>query len=99
MSGVLCDRRMKAKIKGKVYKTIVRLAIVYRVETLAVKKVHEKKMEVAEMKMLRWLCGALGWTRLETRRSEEARKRERFQRRSKNAGCDGTGRREEMRSR
>ena len=52
MSGVLRDRRMKVKIKGKVYKTIVRPAMVYGAETSALKKAHEKKMEVAEMKML-----------------------------------------------
>ena len=83
---------MKVKIKGKVYKMTVRPAMVYGAETWAVKKAHEKKMEVAEMKMLRWMGGVtIGWTRSETRRSEEARKWERFQRRPKNAGCDGTG--------
>ena len=68
--------------------------MVYGAETWAVKKAHEKKMEVAEMQMLRWMCGvtvSLGWTRSETRRPEEARKWERFQIRSKNAGCDDTG--------
>ena len=67
MSGVLCDRRMKVKIKGKVYKTIVRPVMVYAAETWAVKKAHEKKMEVAEMKMLRWMCGV---TRLDKIRNE-----------------------------
>ena len=43
---VLCDRRMKVKIKGKVYKTTVRPAMVYGAETWAVKKAHAKKMEV-----------------------------------------------------
>ena len=57
VSGVLCDRRMKVKIKGNVYKTIVRPAMVYGAEAWAVKKAHEKKMEVAEMKILRWMCG------------------------------------------
>ena len=38
VSGVLCDRRMKVKIKGKVYKTIVGPAMVYGAETWAVKK-------------------------------------------------------------
>ena len=73
MSGVLCDRRMKVKIKGKVYKTIVGPAMVYGAETLwAVKKVHEKKMEVAEMNMLRWMCGV---TRLDKIRNEKIRGR------------------------
>ena len=38
-------------------------------ETLAVKKVHEK-MEVAEIKMLRWMCGV---TRLDNIRNEKIR--------------------------
>ena len=53
VSEVLCERRMKVKIKGKVYKTIVRPAMVYGAETWEVEKAHEKKMEVAELKMLR----------------------------------------------
>ena len=71
VSGVLCDRRMKVKIKGKVYKTIVRPAMVYGAETWAVKKAHEKKMEVANMKILqRWMCGV---TRLDKIRNEKIR--------------------------
>ena len=70
MSGVLRDRRMKVKIKGKVYKTIVRPVMVYGAETWALKKAHEKKMEVAEMKMLRWMCGV---TRLDKIRNEKIR--------------------------
>ena len=70
VSGVLCDRRTKVKIKGKVYKTIVRQAMVYGAETWAVKKAHEKKMEVAEMKMSRWMCGV---TRLDKIRNEKIR--------------------------
>ena len=46
MSGVLCEIIMKVKIKGKVYKTIVKPAMVYGAETRPVKKAHEKKMEV-----------------------------------------------------
>ena len=33
--GVTCDRRMKAKTKGKVYKTVVRPAMLYGPETVA----------------------------------------------------------------
>ena len=67
MSGVLCDRRMKVKIKGKVDKAT---SNVYGAETWAVKKVHDKKMEVAEMKMLRWMCDV---TRLDKIRNEKIR--------------------------
>ena len=70
VSGVLCDRRMKVKIKGKVYKTIVRPAMVYGAQTRAVKKAHEKKMEVAEMKMLQWMCVV---TRLDKIRNKKIR--------------------------
>ena len=36
-SGVLCDRRMPVKLKGKVYKTVIRPAMLYGAETWAVK--------------------------------------------------------------
>ena len=55
VSGVLCDRRMNVKIKGKVY--VVRPALIYGAETRALKKAQENKFEVAEMRMLRWMCG------------------------------------------
>ena len=55
--GVLCDSKMPVKLKGKVYKTVVRPAMTYGAEALPVKKVNDKRMEVAEMKMLRWMCG------------------------------------------
>ena len=34
-SGVLCDRRMPVKLKGKVYKTVFRPAMLYGAETWA----------------------------------------------------------------
>ena len=57
VSGVLCDRRMNVKIKGKVHRTVVRPARMYGEETCALKKALEKKLEVAEMRMLRCMCG------------------------------------------
>ena len=43
--------------KGKLYKTVVRPAMMYGAETWAVKKPQEKKLDVAEMRMLRWMSG------------------------------------------
>ena len=31
--------------------------MLYGTETASMKKAHEKKMDVAEMRMLRWMCG------------------------------------------
>ena len=57
VSGVLCDKRVGIKLKGKVHKTVVRPTMMYGAETWAIKKTQEKKLDVAEMRMLRWMCG------------------------------------------
>ena len=57
-SGVLCDKRISARLKGKVYKIVVRPALLCSSETWPMKRAQEKKMEVAKMRMLRWMCGA-----------------------------------------
>ena len=48
---------MNVRLKGKVYKTAVRPAMMYGSETWGIKKAQEKKITVAEMSMLRWMCG------------------------------------------
>ena len=48
---------MPVKQKGKNYKTVVRPAMMYGMEATPIKKVNEKRMNVAEMKMLRWMSG------------------------------------------
>ena len=58
--GVLCDRRKPVKLKGKVYKTVVRPAMMYGMEAAPIKKVNEKRMNVSEMKMLRWMSRVTG---------------------------------------
>ena len=70
VSGILCDRRIRLRVKGKVYKTVVRPAMMYGAETWAVKKAQEKKLEVAEMRMLRWMSGV---TKLDRIRYERIR--------------------------
>ena len=70
VSKVICDRRLPARIKGKVYSSVVRQAMVYGLETVAVTKKQVEKMEVAEMKMLRF---AMGVTRKDKIRNEHIR--------------------------
>ena len=70
VSGVLCDRKLSAKVKGKMYKSVARPAILYEMEMVAVTKRQMKKMEVAELKMVRW---ALGVTRKDKIRNEYVR--------------------------
>ena len=69
-SGVLCDTRMPVKLKGKVYRTVVRPAMLYGAETLATTKRQESRIEVNEMRMLRWMCGV---TRKDKIRNEHIR--------------------------
>ena len=56
------------RVKGKVYKTVVTLAMMYGAETWAVKKAQEKKLDVAEMRMLRWMSGVSCMACVEKRR-------------------------------
>ncbi|KAK3509598.1 hypothetical protein QTP70_006792 [Hemibagrus guttatus] len=62
VSGDLCDKKISARIKGKVYRTVVRPAMLYGLETVSLRKRQELELEVAELKMLRF---SLGVTRLD----------------------------------
>ena len=55
--GVICDRRLPARVKGKVYSSVMKPAMVYGLETVAVTKKQVEEMEVAEIKMLRFAMG------------------------------------------
>ena len=68
VSGVLCDRKLSAKIKGKMCKSVVRPTLWN--ETVAVTEKEMGKMEVAELKMVRW---ALGVTKKDKIRNEYVR--------------------------
>ncbi|KAK3538172.1 hypothetical protein QTP70_032566, partial [Hemibagrus guttatus] len=70
VSGVLCDQKISARIKGKVYRTVVRPAMLYGLETVSLKKRQESELEVAELKILRF---SLGVTRLDRIRNEYIR--------------------------
>ena len=70
VSGVLGDRKMNLNIKGNVSRTVVTPTIVYGADTWASKKAQENKLDVAEMRMLRWMCGV---TKLDKIRNERIR--------------------------
>jgi hypothetical protein len=72
ITGVMCDTKVPIKLKGKMYKTMVRPAIMYGMETVAVTKVQEEKMNVTEMKMLRW---SIGVTKMDRIRNENIREK------------------------
>ena len=70
VSGVLNDSRLSARVKGNMYKSVVRPAMLYGMETVSVTKRQVGKMEVAELKMVRW---ALGVTKKDKIRKEYVR--------------------------
>ena len=51
---MLCYKRITVMTKGKIYKTVIKLALVYSLEMVALSKGQEKELEVAELKMLRY---------------------------------------------
>ena len=56
VSGVMCDTKMPIKLNDKIYRTIVKPAMVYRSECLAVKKndIQPPPPHTTVMGMLRW---------------------------------------------
>ena len=69
-TGVLCDRRVPTNLKGKFYRTAIRPAMLYGTECWPIKKQQVGKMSVAEMRMLRGMCGK---TRRDRIRNETVR--------------------------
>nr|XP_016448327.1 PREDICTED: uncharacterized protein LOC107773418 [Nicotiana tabacum] len=54
-SGVLCDKNVPLRLKGKFYKIVVRPTMLYEAEYWPVKNSHVQQMKVTEMRMLRWM--------------------------------------------
>ncbi|XP_070023271.1 uncharacterized protein [Nicotiana sylvestris] len=69
-SGVLCDKKVPPKLKGKFYEVVVRPTMLYEDECWPIKITHVQKMKVEDMRMLRWMCGH---TRLDRIRNEVIR--------------------------
>ena len=67
VSGVLCDRKISTRVKGKVYKTVVKPAMMYGAEKWPINKAQGQRLNMAEMRMLRWMYGI---TRMDKIRNE-----------------------------
>jgi len=52
-SGVLCDKRIPVGLKGRVYRMVIRLAVLYGSECWPIKKTQVQRLMVAEIRMLR----------------------------------------------
>lgn len=55
---IRCDRRVSAQMQGKVYKTMVRTAMLFGLKTVALRSRQEAELEVADMKIMRFSLGA-----------------------------------------
>ena len=53
VSGVLCDKNISLKVKAKVHKIVVQLAMIYGMEMVGATCLQVGKLGVAEMRMLR----------------------------------------------
>jgi hypothetical protein len=56
-SSVLCDPRVPLKLKVKFYRTVIRPVMLYEAQWWPTKRRHVQQLSVAEMRMLRWICG------------------------------------------
>ena len=61
-AGVLYDKKIPFRLKGKVYRMVIRPALPYGAECWQIKKSQVQRLTVAEMRMIRCMCG---FTRLD----------------------------------
>ena len=67
---MLCDKKILLRLKRRVYRTVVRLALLYGAECSLIKSSHIQRTRVAEMRMINWMCGH---TRLDKIRNDVIR--------------------------
>jgi hypothetical protein len=70
--GVLCDSKVSLKLKDKFYRTAIRLVMLYEAECWSTKSRHIQQLSIAEMRVLRWICGN---TRRDQVRNDDIRER------------------------
>nr|GEW98064.1 hypothetical protein [Tanacetum cinerariifolium] len=56
---VFCNKDVPLKLKGKFYRVAIRPATLYGSECWPITKALANRMEVAELRMLRWTCGKI----------------------------------------
>lgn len=72
VTGVLCDRRIPDRLKGKFYKMVVRPVALYGSACWPALTTHEQALNTMEMRMLQW---RLGITRRDRVTNKDIRKR------------------------
>lgn len=65
-SAIFCDKKMPPKLKGRLYNTVVRPALIYGTECWTMNKNLEHKITTTENKMLRMTAGVTLMDRLKT---------------------------------
>nr|XP_009618544.1 uncharacterized protein LOC104110708 [Nicotiana tomentosiformis] len=55
-SGVLYDKNVLQKLKGKFYRVVGRSTILHEAKCWPVKNSHVQKMKIVKMRLLRWMC-------------------------------------------
>ena len=71
-SRVLFDKKFPPKLKHKFYRVALRSTLLYGTKCWSIKKIHKRKMKIAEIRMLRWMCDH---TRMDRIRNEVIRVR------------------------
>jgi len=61
---VLFDKRVSVGLKGKVYRMVVRPAILHGSECWPIKKTQVQRLMVTDMRMSRWMCGYMRMDRI-----------------------------------
>jgi hypothetical protein len=57
LSGILLNKEVSLKLKGRIYATCVRSAMLYASETWPMTAPQEQRFERTEMRMVRWMSG------------------------------------------
>ncbi|XP_063601648.1 uncharacterized protein LOC134777718 [Penaeus indicus] len=71
ITGVVCDRKVPDKVKGNLHKLMVRPAKLYGLETVPLTKSQERKLEVAEMRMMRYEVGVIRLDKIKNETTRE----------------------------